>query len=201
MDDLRAMDTCRPLNASVVPDGVGAVRSPLVANEWEAVLAGHPDREFAEFVVRGLREGFRIGFDYRRHLGEKTPKNMRLASEHPDPINRYVREELQKGRLISLSGASPLRVSQVGVIPKSLQPGKWKMITDLSFPKGESVNDGIGSDICSVAYATVDDAIRCNKTLGRGALLAKFDIADAEYKITDGQRPIFERFIRLAARS
>ena len=101
------MDACRPLKARVVPDEVGVVSSPLVANEWEAVLAGHPDREFADFVVQGLREGFRIGFDYRRHLGEKTRKNMRSVSEHPDPIDRYVRDELRKGQLIRLSGAPP----------------------------------------------------------------------------------------------
>ena len=74
MADLRAMDACRPLEASGVPDEVGVVSSPLVANEWETVLAGHPDREFAEFVVRGIREGFRIGFDYSCRLGEKFPR-------------------------------------------------------------------------------------------------------------------------------
>ena len=30
-----------------------------------------------------------------------------------------------------------------------------------------------------MSYATVDDAVRCIKTLGRGALLAKFDIVNA----------------------
>ena len=80
MEDLRALDACRPLKASVVPDEVGVVSSPLVASEWEAVLAGHPDREFAAFVVRGIGEGFRIGFDYRHSLGGKTPKNMRSAN-------------------------------------------------------------------------------------------------------------------------
>ena len=179
MEDLRALDACRPLKASVVPDEVGVVSSPLVASEWEAVLAGHPDREFAAFVVRGIGEGFRIGFDYRHSLGGKNPKNMRSANVTPDPIDRYVRAELQEGRLIRLSGATPLRVSRVGVIPKPHQPGKWRLITDLSFPKGESVNDGIWSEVCSVSYATVDDAVRCIKTLGRGALLAKFDIANA----------------------
>ena len=172
MADLRAMDACRPLEASGVPDEVGVVSSPLVANEWETVLAGHPDREFAEFVVRGIREGFRIGFDYSCRLGGNIPKNMRSASENQDPIDRYVRAEAQERRLIR----APVRVSRVGVIPKPHQPGKW---TDLSFPKGQSVNDGIGAEVCSVSYATVDQAVRCIKTLGRGALLAKFDIANA----------------------
>ena len=107
MEDLWALDACRPLKANVVPDEVGVVSSPLVASEWEAVLAGHPDREFAAFVVRGIGEGFRIGFDYRHSLGGKTPKNMRSANVTPDPIDRYVRAELQEGRLIRLSSATP----------------------------------------------------------------------------------------------
>ena len=173
MADLRAMDA---FEASGVPDEVGMVSSPLVANEWETVLAGHPDCDFAEFVIRGIREGFRIGFDYSCHLGENIPKNMRSASENPDRIDRYVRAEAQERRLIRLVGAAPVQVSQVNVIPKPHQPGKWRLITDVSFPKGQSVNDGIGVEMCSVSYATVDQAVRCIEAPG---LLAKFDISNA----------------------
>ena len=158
---------------------VGVVNSTLVASEWEAVLASYPDREFAAFVVRGIQEGFRIGFDYRRQSGRKASRNMRSAGENPEPIDRYVQAELQAGRLIRLSGNFPVRTSRVGVIPKPHQPGKWKLITDLSSSKGQSINDGIDSVACSVAYASVDDAARCIRTLGRGTLLAKFDIANA----------------------
>ena len=72
-----------------------------------------------------------------------------------------------------------MRIRRIGVIPKPHQPGKWRLITDLSFPKGESVNDGIRTEVCAVSYTSVDDAVRCVRTLGRGALLAKFDIANA----------------------
>ena len=65
MQDLCVLDSQRPLRAPIIPEGVGVVTSPLVASEWEAVLAGHPDQEFAVFVVRGIREGFRIGLDCR----------------------------------------------------------------------------------------------------------------------------------------
>ena len=65
------------------------------------------------------------------------------------------------------------------------QPGKWRLITDtdtrlitdLSFLRGSSVNDGIDSSWCSLTYASVDDAVQRIRTLGRSALLAKFDIA------------------------
>ena len=142
-----------------------------MASEWEAVLAG---RVFAVFVVRGIREIF---LDYRRSLGGKSPKNMRWANVTPDPINRYVRAELQQS---SASPAQPPYECAGWALSQShTSRGKWRLITDLSFPKGESVNDGIGSEVCSVSYATVDYAVRCIKTLGRGALLAKFDITNA----------------------
>ena len=72
-----------------------------------------------------------------------------------------------------------LHISRIGVIPKPHQPGKWRLITDLSSPKGGSVNDGVFPGLCSVSYASVDDAVRCVMSLGKGALLAKFDIASA----------------------
>ena len=70
-------------------------------------------------------------------------------------------------------------MSRFGVIPKPHQPVKWRLITDLSSPKGQSVNDGVAPSSCSVSYASIDDAVRCILSLGVGALLAKFDIASA----------------------
>ena len=36
-----------------------------------------------------------------------------------------------------------VHVSRFGVILKTHQPGKWRLITDLSHPQGHSINDGI----------------------------------------------------------
>ena len=70
------------------------------------------------------------------------------------------------------------RVSPLGVIPKK-QPGKYRMIHHLSFPHGGSVNDFIPSESCSVHYASVDDAVRDIKKLGKGCTLAKTDVRSA----------------------
>ena len=76
--------------------------------------------------------------------GPRVSKNMRSASEHPEPIDAYVESELSSGRMIKVAADSPgLRISRFGVIPKPHQPGKWRLITDLSSPKGGSVNDGV----------------------------------------------------------
>ena len=64
-------------------------------------------------------------------------------------------------------------------IPKRRQPGKWRLILDLSFPLGRSVNDGIPPDLCSLQFTTVDKAAQLITRLGRGALLAKIDISHA----------------------
>ena len=66
----------------------------------------------------------------------------------------------------------------MGVIPKKVQ-GEFRMIHLFSFPFGASVNDFIPTEFCSVQYASVDDAIRINKHLGRSCTLAKTDVLSA----------------------
>ena len=74
-----------------------------------------------------------------------------------------------------------IQINRVGVIPKKT-PGKWRLITDLSFPYGKSVNDGINPDITSLTYIRVDDVAQQVITLGRGAMIAKTDI-EAAYRL------------------
>ena len=53
------------------------------------------------------------------------------------------------------------------------------MIHHLSAPEGTSVNDGITKEEYSLKYITIDNAISKIMRLGRGTLLAKFDIRRA----------------------
>ena len=36
------------------------------------------------------------------------------------------------------------------VVPKGHTPGRYRLITDLSFPQGASMNEGISSELCSL---------------------------------------------------
>ena len=47
-------------------------------------------------------------------------------------------------------------INRFGVIPTKHQPGKWRLIVDLSHPSGHSVNDGIPKPLCSLTYIAVD---------------------------------------------
>jgi hypothetical protein len=72
-----------------------------------------------------------------------------------------------------------VHISRFGVIPKKHQPGKWRLIVDLSHPAGSSVNDRIEKELCSLRYTSVDAAVRQAMARGTGAQLAKFDIENA----------------------
>ena len=73
----------------------------------------------------------------------------------------------------------PLQINRFGVIPKGHKTGRWRLITDLSYPPGQIMNDGIDPDLCSMVYTTVDDAALIVSRLGKGALMAKVDFESA----------------------
>ena len=181
MSELRELSAFRPARLPSIPESVGVVTTPLQLRAWEVELKGHPDGEYVRFILDGIGQGFRIGYDYSSHSCVSSARNMKSATEHPEPIDRYIREEVSSGRIIGpLSvGGEKIHVSRFGVIPKPHQQGKWRLITDLSSPAGQSVNDGVDSRLCSISYTSVDDAVRRILRLGRGTALAKFDIASA----------------------
>ena len=112
---------------------------------------------------------------------------MRSAEELPDVVDSYLAKERGAGRIIGpLTGPEATRVdvhvSRFGVIPKPHQPGKWRLIVDLSHPAGRSVNDVVSPELCSLTYASIDQAASIILRLGRFAELAKIDVASA-YRI------------------
>ena len=90
--------------------------------------------------------------------------------------------EVDLGRVAGSFVSPPVRnlhISSFGVIPKKSQPGKWRLIVDLSSPEGHSVNDGIDPVAWHLQYIKVDDIIKMVSKSGPGALMAKFDIESA----------------------
>ena len=71
-----------------------------------------------------------------------------------------------------------VQVNRMGAVPKST-PGKYRLIVDLSYPEGQSVNSRISEALCSLSYVSVEGAAQIMLRLGRGALLAKVDIRNA----------------------
>ena len=153
--------------------------TPLDAAQWEILLADHPDRQFVQYLLSGIREGFRIGFD-RNHTCKRATGNMNSAISNPQPVAEFLRTKTQAGRVVGPLRDNPLvHSSCFGVIPKQGQPNKWRLILDLSSLQNWSVNDGISPELCSMKYASVDSAVERILQLGRNTQLAKIDIEHA----------------------
>ena len=101
------------------------VATPLRLEAWARALAAHPDQAFARYILDGLREGFRIGFQWdappsvgilEHSVCPATPRdnyglppegmlsewNARAVSQHPRPDEvASLVSELGKGALLA----------------------------------------------------------------------------------------------------
>ena len=123
---------------------------------------------------------------FNRHLHQDCwTAIMQSAHDHPEVIDDYLAKECSLGRMLGpftmddLAALPQYQINRVGVIPKGHGTGKWRLITDLSFPPERSVNDGIDPVLCSLSYLSVEQVSKIAARLGRGALLAKMDIESA----------------------
>ena len=155
--------------------------SPLKLQQFTTELQCHPDRSKVDYVLSGIAHGFNIGCSPQVRL-TAARKNKASAYEHPEIVDAYLQNEVSLGRVAGPFETPPLpdlHISSFGVIPKSGQPGKWRLILDLSSPHGFSVNDSIDPDQFSLQYIKFDDVVAMVAKLGRGALMAKFDVQSA----------------------
>ena len=151
----------------------------LPGEYWEAFLRLHPDQGYAAFIQRGIRWGFRIGFSKLAARPTPATDNLKSTLATPEVVDEYIASEVASGKLRVAPPLSAVHRSPIRIIPKPHQPGKYRLIVDLSSPRGKSVNDGIAEDLCTVQYANVDDAIRLLNCLGKGSLMAKLDLKSA----------------------
>jgi len=115
---------------------------PMQYGAWSQRLRGHPDVAFREYLLRGIQQGFRIGFRYGEWACTCASANMQSAVVQPRVIDDYLEKEVRLGRVMGpLVGDSfqKVQVNRFGLVPKNHQPGKWRLIVDLSYPRGARV--------------------------------------------------------------
>ena len=181
MQDLIDINSCCPWVANNA-----LVRGPTPLNL--AALSPyhnrHPDPRFASYVYYGILHGFRIGFHHGSCL-RRSRGNHPSSDSNPSIITNYLREELRVGRLVGpvacLFPQLFVHTSPTGLIPKP-HSDSWRLIVDLSSPWGSSVNEGISTELCSLQYSSVDDAVSIIRHLGSRTELDKMDLSNA-YRI------------------
>lgn len=109
---------------------------------WDALTAISASAEDFIWLTRILTEGIDV-----------VPKDVTVETSHlanyPSALTNqselleYFDNEVRKGYMVKvpISAPPPCRIHPIALIPKSGQPGQWRLITDASSPKGSSIND------------------------------------------------------------
>ena len=160
------------------------VRSSLNIPCWRSWFrsSGCSDTSLLGF----LEFGWPLGF-----TGANLPiggtKNHQGAEVFETETVQYLDKEIDAGAIIGPFPNNPLSsdlvFSPINSIPKKGSDAR-RFISDLSFPSGASVNDGINLDSylgasCKFTYPTVDDFVCLIKSQGVGALMYKKDLIRA----------------------
>ena len=125
------LNFCCPPHGHASPEFT-QITTPLNPDVWEAAVVAHPDRAYANYIIQGLREGFRIGFHWDAPLSSAS-RNMHSTTLRPLVILEYIANELARGRMLGpfpSSWKNRFHVNRFGLILKGHNTGKYRLITD-----------------------------------------------------------------------
>ena len=111
---------------------------------------------------------------------QASKSNSPSATSLSTKVDEYARDEVEAGNLGRVTDSPSIHNSPIDFIPKKNKSGKYRLIVDLSAPKGASVNNGISSVASSFHYITIRETAR---TILQGAFLAKIDLKAAYRKV------------------
>lgn len=138
-NQLLALDACKPKQGEEISKAERGVDhtppSSCVGCETHRASGPHIC-QIHKYIVKGLREGFRMGFNRVSPLKSAL---FNLSVPHPGIIQEYigywqVGVAEQNGPILHQGS---LHIGPMGMIPRKNRPGKWRLIVDLSSPKGK----------------------------------------------------------------
>ena len=131
-----------------------------------------------------MQYGFPLDFDHSRSL-HSTYGNHASAEKFPDHVHNYIATEIEYGAVLGPFHKYPFPC-QVSPFLTREKPNSAnrRVILDLSFPVGQSVNDGVSKDkylniYFELNYPSLDSIVNSLKSMGSNAQIYKIDISRA----------------------
>ena len=157
------------------------VNSGWNLEKLQVKLQDYEDKE----VVEWLHYGWPMGRLPTLPPPDTCVKNHKGATDFPQHLTNYISKERQKGAVMGPYDKIPFP-DKVGISPLSTRPKKGseerRVILDLSFPVGNSVNEGIPKDTylgftADLTFPKTDDFALRIFNLGPGCYMFKIDLS------------------------
>ena len=119
-----------------------AVPTPINPQQLLQALIGYDQAE-VNFLVDGFINGFKINYSGTPYL--LSTHNHPSALDHKDIVEQKLSKEISLGRIAGPFISSPFthyQSSPLRVVTKK-EPNTFRLIHDLSYPQGNSVNECI----------------------------------------------------------
>jgi len=173
------------LKGSNLPNFLGvklAIPTALNIVAFQKYLVNYHDKQLLQF----LKYGFPIDIDSQGFTPSMYTNNHPSAMQYGDHITKFLQKEINHGAIYGPFSKPPiegLHVSPLLTRNKSNSQDR-RVIVDLSWPHGQSVNDFVAMDkyvdtYFTLKYPTVDDIIDRVVKLGKNCQLYKVDLQRA----------------------
>lgn len=173
------------IKAKNCPNFIGArvtLNSALNLDRWEQELHDYHDKEICQF----LRYGWPIGYE-SDSPPTSVEENHYSGQQHLPHVRKFIQKELHHSAIVGPFSSPPFhpwtRISPILTRPKK-ETDDRRIIIDLSFPKGQAVNNGIdinsifGRDY-SYILPSISDLTSAVLQHGPGAWIWKADLSRA----------------------
>lgn len=185
------LQICELVELSGVPNFQGCrieLATHFCLDRWEELLREYPDKQ----VIDLLRYGFPISFEGELDwLGGGEVVNHRGAVEFSEKVDEYLCKEISLGAVMGPFDSSPFdkpcKLSPLNTVEKK-DSDERRVILDLSFPEGHSVNDGIDKkrylgEPIELKFPSVDAFGALIFRKGQGCVMFKRDLKRAYRQI------------------
>ena len=114
--------------------------SDLLALIWRLEIGNYPNKKLLQY----LAFGFPLSLNEPETLGNKAIKNHISALQYLEVVERYLAKELEAGAIIgAISDINNFHIHCSPLLTGPKDTDKRRVILDLSFSQGLSVNDNV----------------------------------------------------------
>ena len=161
------------------PHQLPDVKSQLNLEAWDVGLYFHPDRDFVNTLLHGIKYGVDIAYTGPKnsHIHENWPSVSKFQNEVEEQIIEDVRRHRVVGPFIT-PPSSTFVGNPMGAFRKK-RSSKLRIIHDLSWPPGGSINSFIPKDEFTLQYIKFDEIVAAVRSCGQSCVMAKVDLESA----------------------